>query len=249
MGGTVGKGYHENCFVVVCKLAASQQQTRAFQERIYFDKCTCCRSNLLSQTSHTILTLGQSVEAVTLQCQDSRVASPVPVLKPLVSKRTSLQRRVPDENSMATISASVKRKIPSGLSRCQGHRGMTTTCCPGSSKSFWWGFTLDITDWTVICTANWSWHPHQPAPEVKKTKPQSMFNKDAPVTKPQDVWPVSTSLTTKLYGCKQELENTSFISRAALIMYSANAKKKKKPLVGLDLGLMFVGLLNVPATC
>ena len=33
----------------------------------------------------------------------------------------------------------------------------------------------------------------------------------------EDVWPVSTSLTTKLYGCKQELEKTtSFISRAAL---------------------------------
>ena len=35
----------------------------------------------------------------------------------------------------------------------------------------------------------------------------------------EDVWPVSTSLTIKLYGCKQELEKTtSFISRAALIV-------------------------------
>ena len=35
----------------------------------------------------------------------------------------------------------------------------------------------------------------------------------------EDMWPVSTSLTTKLYGCKQELEKTtSFISRAALIV-------------------------------
>ena len=35
----------------------------------------------------------------------------------------------------------------------------------------------------------------------------------------EDVWPVSTSLTTKLYGCRQELEKTtSFISRAALIV-------------------------------
>ena len=34
----------------------------------------------------------------------------------------------------------------------------------------------------------------------------------------EDVWPLSTSLTTKLYGCKQELEKMiSFISRAALI--------------------------------
>ena len=45
----------------------------------------------------------------------------------------------------------------------------------------------------------------------------------------EDVWPVSTSLTTKFYGCKQELEKTtSFISRAALIVQTANAKKKKK---------------------
>ena len=43
------------------------------------------------------------------------------------------------------------------------------------------------------------------------------------------MWPVSTFLTTKLYGCKQELEKTtSFISRAALILQTANAKKKKK---------------------
>ena len=35
----------------------------------------------------------------------------------------------------------------------------------------------------------------------------------------EDVWPVCTSLTTKHYGCKQELEKTtSFISRAALIV-------------------------------
>ena len=54
---------------------------------------------------------------------------------------------------------------------------MTVTCCPGNSMSFWWGFAPDT---TVICTANWSWHPHQPASVVKKTKPQSMFHKDAP---------------------------------------------------------------------
>ena len=48
----------------------------------------------------------------------------------------------------------------------------------------------------------------------------------------EDVWPVSTSLTTKLYGCKQELEKTtSFISRAVLIVQTANAKKKKKIII------------------
>ena len=45
---------------------------------------------------------------------------------------------------------------------------------------------MDITDWTVICTANWSWHPHQSTPVVKKTRPQSMFYKDAPFTKLQE---------------------------------------------------------------
>ena len=47
--------------------------------------------------------------------------------------------------------------------------------------------------------------------------------------------PTRTSLTTKLYGCKQELEKTtSFISRTALIVWNANAKKKRRrhPRVG-----------------
>ena len=40
------------------------------------------------------------------------------------------------------------------------------------------------------------------------------------------MWPVNTPLLTKLYGCKQEAEKTtSFISRAALIVQPANAKK------------------------
>ena len=103
-----------------------------------------------------------------------------------MSKRTSWQRRVPEENSMPTMSVSVKRRLSSECSQCQDHRGMTTTCCPGSSKLFWWGFAPDKTDWTVLCTANWSWHPHQPAPVVKKNKPQSMFYKDAPFTKLQE---------------------------------------------------------------
>ena len=34
----------------------------------------------------------------------------------------------------------------------------------------------------------------------------------------EDVWPVSTSLMTKLYSCKQELKTTSFISQVALIV-------------------------------
>ena len=59
-------------------------------------------------------------------------------------------------NNMKTMSASAKRRLSSERSWWQGHRGMTVTCCPGSSKSFWWGFVTDITDWTVTWNANWS---------------------------------------------------------------------------------------------
>ena len=44
----------------------------------------------------------------------------------------------------------------------------------------------------------------------------------------EDVWPVSTSLTTKLCSGKQELEKTtSFISRVALIVLTVKKKKKR----------------------
>ena len=54
-----------------------------------------------------------------------------------MSKLTSLQRRVPEANIMTTMSASAERRPSSERPRCQGDRGMTITCCPGSSKSFW----------------------------------------------------------------------------------------------------------------
>ena len=103
-----------------------------------------------------------------------------------MSKQTSWQRRVPEENSMLTTSASVKRRLSSEHLQSQNYRGMTTTCCPESNRSFWWGFAPVITDWTVICTVNWSWHPRQLAPVVEKSRPWSMFYKDAPFTKPQE---------------------------------------------------------------
>ena len=85
-----------------------------------------------------------------------------------------------------------RRERPSERSLCQGNRGMTITCCFGSSKLFWWGFVPDIIDCKVICTA--SCHPHEPVLVVKETKPQSMFYKDAFIHKAtrEDVWPVST---------------------------------------------------------
>ena len=45
---------------------------------------------------------------------------------------------------------------------------------------------MDRTDWTVICTTSWSWHPHQPCPVAKNTKPQSMFYIDASFTNLQE---------------------------------------------------------------
>ena len=38
-----------------------------------------------------------------------------------------------------------------------------------------------ITDWTVICTANWSWHPHQPAPVVKRKNHRARSTKMPPL--------------------------------------------------------------------
>ena len=55
----------------------------------------------------------------------------------------------------------------------------------------------------------------------------------------KDVWPVSTSLTTKLYGCKQELEKTTtFISRADRLVglvVKASASRAEDP--GFDFRL------------
>ena len=98
-----------------------------------------------------------------------------------------------------------KRRPSSKHSRYQGHRRMAITCCPGSSKSFWWGFIPDITDWTVICNASWSWHPHQPAPVVQDDQTTEHVLQRCPLHKATKavVWPVSTPLVTKLYGCKQ----------------------------------------------
>ena len=42
------------------------------------------------------------------------------------------------------------------------------------------------------------------------------------------MWAVSTTVVTKLYGRKQELEKTSFISRAALSVCISNVRVKKK---------------------
>ena len=45
----------------------------------------------------------------------------------------------------------------------------------------------------------------------------------------EDVWPVSTQLTTALYGCRQELEKTtSFISRVALTVYSLRTQRRRR---------------------
>ena len=58
---------------------------------------------------------------------------------------------------------------------------------PGERVSFykaWYFVVIDVSleDWTLMCTASWGWHPHQPAPVVKKTKPHSMLTKDTPFT-------------------------------------------------------------------
>ena len=52
-----------------------------------------------------------------------------------MSKLTTLQRRAPEENSTATLSASAKRRPITSLTMLRSKR-TTITCCPVSSKSF-----------------------------------------------------------------------------------------------------------------
>ena len=57
-------------------------------------------------------------------------------------------------------------------------------------------------------------------PVVKKTKPRSIILQGCPLQQAarQDVGPTDTSLTTKLYSCRQELEKTTtYITRTELI--------------------------------
>ena len=149
-----------------------------------------CNGNLVTAVSRVIITKNNVVSGSTILITvwlNTSVSHPSFTLEvKAMSKQTSWQRRVPEENSMLITSASVKRRLSSEHLQSQNYRGMTTTCCPGSNRSFWWGFAPVITDWTVICTVNWSWHPRQLAPVVEKSRPWSMFYKDAPFTKPQE---------------------------------------------------------------
>ena len=149
-----------------------------------------------------------------------------------MSKRTSLQRRVPEENSMATISASVKRRLIRVLTIPRSQRDdyhllsrkqqvVLVRLCTGHNRlnSHMYGKLKLASSPTCPCG--------QEDQTTEHVLQRCLLHK---ATR-EDVWPVSTSLTTKLYGCKQELAKAmSFISRVALIVQSGNAMKKKKSL-------------------
>ena len=84
-----------------------------------------------NKSSTTLFTLSQKQKAGTPLKEDESATYQQ------MSKRASVQRRMAEENSIATMSASVKRRLSSERSRCLGHRSLTITCLPGSSKSFW----------------------------------------------------------------------------------------------------------------
>ena len=131
---------------------------------------------------------------------------------------------------MSTMSASVKRRLSAEKLQSQNYRGMTATCCPGSNC-------------VVILVRLRTGHNRLNSQILRKRKlapsPTGPCGRDEQTTEHvlqrcplykatrEDVWPVSTFLMTKLYICKQELEKTTpFIPRAALIVYTSNAKKK-----------------------
>ena len=137
-----------------------------------------------------------------------------------MSKRTSWQRRVPEENSMSTMPASVKRRLIRALTKPKLQRD---------------DYHLLSRKQQVILVRLRTGHDRLNSHMHRKLKPAPFPTcpcgreeqtaehvlQRCPLYEAtrEDVWPVSTSLTTKLYGCKQELEETtSFISRAALVV-------------------------------
>ena len=148
-----------------------------------------------------------------------------------MSKRTPWQRRVPEENSISTMSASVKRRLSSE----HLHEKKTLIRALTKPKLQRDDYHLLSRKQQVILVRLRTGHNRLNSHMHRKLKlapsPTCPCGRDEQTTEHvlqrcplykatrEDVWPVSTSLTTKLYGCKQELKKTtSFISRAALIV-------------------------------
>ena len=127
-------------------------------------------------------------------------------------KRTSWQRRVPEENSMS-MSASVKRRLIGALTKPKLQRDDYHLL---SRKQQ----VILVRLRTSHNRLNSHMHrklklaplPTCPCGQEEQTA-EHVLQRCPLYEATEDVWPVSTSLTTKLYGCKQELEKTtSFIS-------------------------------------
>ena len=110
------------------------------------------------------------------------------------------------------VSFSEKKKLSLERSRCQDHREQQVVLMR-------------------LCTGHKRLNSHKHRKLKLASSPACLSGQEDQTTKHvlrrcpllkntrEDVWPVSTPLATKLYGCKQELEKTtSFISRAALVV-------------------------------
>ena len=130
-----------------------------------------------------------------------------------------MHRRVPEENSMPTMSASVKRRLTREITMLRSQRD---------------DYHLLSREQQVVLVKLRTGHnrlnshmhgklklaPSPTCPCGQKDQTTEHVLQKCPLHKAtRDVWPVSTPLATKLHGCKQEPERTtSFISRAALIV-------------------------------
>ena len=88
-----------NCLLVAC--LTSQQYASVSQGRISSDNFTCCHTEIELSTSpsHSILIPGRPVPALTLYRQaPGRVATGVPIFKPLIWLDPQKSRRKRDSN-------------------------------------------------------------------------------------------------------------------------------------------------------
>ena len=136
-----------------------------------------------------------------------------------MSKRTSWERRVPKENSMPTLSASVKRRLIRAFTMPRSQRD-DYHLLPRKQQVILVRLRTGHNRLNSHMHRKLKLAPSPTCPCGQEEQTTEHVLQRCPLHKAtkEDVWPVSTSLTTKPYGCKQELEKTSFISRAALIV-------------------------------
>ena len=85
-----------------------------------------------------------------------------------------------------TVSPSKKRRPSSEQPWGNALRGMTSTSLIGGSRSWSWDYARATTDSVPTCPGKWSWHHHQPATAVLKTRRPNISCRDAHFCRQQD---------------------------------------------------------------